>query len=149
MAVDTVLGSRQRRVDSEDKITGACRFTADLHLPGILHGRLLLSPYAHARIGRIDASAALAVPGVVAVVSHRDLGELLKGTPNSRARAMLADDRARFCGQPVAAVLAESEAAASGSSSTTLPPNPPPTGIGTTLTFASGRPSVSATSLRA
>jgi CO/xanthine dehydrogenase Mo-binding subunit len=112
MAVESVLGSRVRRVDSEDKITGLARFTADLQLPGVLHGRLLLSPYAHARITRIDPAPALEHPGVVAVITAEDLRDLLKADANSRARDLLADDRARFCGQPVAAVLAESEAAA-------------------------------------
>jgi CO/xanthine dehydrogenase Mo-binding subunit len=112
MAVQSVLGSRVRRVDSEDKITGLARFTADLQLPGVLHGRLLLSPYAHARITRIASGQARTHPGVVAVVTAADLKDLLKADANSRARDLLAGDRARFCGQPVAAVLAESEAAA-------------------------------------
>ena len=69
MAVDTALGDRVRRVDGADKLTGLARFTGDLQLPGMLHGRLLLSPYAHARIRAVDPSAALAQAGVVAVVT--------------------------------------------------------------------------------
>jgi len=112
MAGESILGSRVRRLDGEDKITGLARFTADLQLPGMLHGRLLMSPYAHARITKIDSGRALEQPGVVAVITAADLKDLLKADANSRARDLLAGDRARFCGQPVAAVLAESEAAA-------------------------------------
>src|SRR6266581_4024053 len=112
MALDSALGSRVRRVDSADKITGLAQFAGDLKLVGVLHGRLVLSPYAHARIKKIDAAAALALPGVIAVVTATDLAKLVKTDVNSRARELLADERARFCGQPVAAVLAESEAAA-------------------------------------
>jgi CO/xanthine dehydrogenase Mo-binding subunit len=112
MTVETVLGARVRRVDGAEKITGLARFAADLQLPGMLHGRLLVSPHAHARIRRLDASAALAQPGVVAVVTGPDLQPLLKGAVSSRGRDLLAVGRVRFCGQPVAAVLAESAAAA-------------------------------------
>jgi CO/xanthine dehydrogenase Mo-binding subunit len=101
-----------RRVDGADKIMGLARFTADLQLPGMLHGRLLLSPHAHARIASIDVAAALDHPGIVAVVTAADLKDLLKGPVNSRARELIAGERARYCGQPVAAVLADSEAAA-------------------------------------
>src|SRR5688500_12201909 len=112
MAGETALGSRMRRVDGADKIMGLARFTADLQLPGMLHGRLLLSPHAHARIASIDVAAALDHPGIVAVVTAADLKDLLKGPVNSRARELIAGERARYCGQPVAAVLADSEAAA-------------------------------------
>jgi CO/xanthine dehydrogenase Mo-binding subunit len=108
----SVLGSRTRRVDSADKITGLARFTADLQLPGVLHGRLALSPYAHARVKNIDYRAALEQPGVVAILTAADLRGVLKGEVSSRARELLATDEVRFCGQPVAAVLAEHEAAA-------------------------------------
>lgn len=112
MAVDTFLGSRVRRIDSGEKITGQTQFAADLQLPGMLHARLVLSPFAHAHIRSIDASEALAVPGVVAVATVDDLAGVIKSPPSSRARAVLARDEVRFCGQPVAAVLAETEAAA-------------------------------------
>jgi divalent metal cation (Fe/Co/Zn/Cd) transporter len=65
MTASSALGARQRRVDSADKITGVARYTADLQLPGMVHGRLVLSPFAHAKINRIDSAAALRVPGVV------------------------------------------------------------------------------------
>jgi CO/xanthine dehydrogenase Mo-binding subunit len=112
MSVTSQPTRRQRRLDGQEKVTGLARFTADLNLPGMLHGRLVTSPYAHARIGQIDASEALAVPGVVAVIAGRDLAGVVKGEMSTRAREIVAVERARFCGQPVAVVLAESEAAA-------------------------------------
>lgn len=112
MAIDTVLGSRVRRIDSGDKLTGVARFAADLQLPGMLHARLVFSPYARARITGIETRAALGVPGVVAVVTGADLRGLIKAPVNSRGRDLLADGEVRFYGQPVAAVLAESAAAA-------------------------------------
>src|SRR5437667_12593160 len=104
MPLDSVLGSRVRRLDSADKVTGLAQFTADLKLPGVLYGRVVMSPHAHARIKKINGAAALAQPGVVAIVTATDLKPLLKAEANSRARELLAGDVARFCGQPVAAV---------------------------------------------
>lgn len=112
MADDSALGARQRRVDGGERVRGLVRFTADLNLPGLLHGRLLLSPYAHARIKRIDATTARQQPGIVDIVTAVDLAGLVKGAVSARAHELLANDRARFCGQPVAVVIAETEAAA-------------------------------------
>jgi CO/xanthine dehydrogenase Mo-binding subunit len=108
----SLIGARLKRQDGPPKLQGVAPYAADLVLPGLLHVRLVLSPYAHARIGPVDASAALAAPGVVAVVTAADLAALVKSGPESRARCLLADGFARYCGQPVAAVLAETEAAA-------------------------------------
>src|SRR5215207_205933 len=112
VAVRSVLGSRVPRVDGPEKVTGRARFGDDLLLLGLLHVRLVLSPYAHARIRRIGVDQALAQPGVVAVVTADDLQSVLVAPPTSRAREALARGVVRFCGQPVAAVVAESEAAA-------------------------------------
>jgi CO/xanthine dehydrogenase Mo-binding subunit len=111
-AVESVLGKRVPRVDGPEKVTGQARFGDDLPLHGLLHVRLVLSLYARARITKIDASRALAHPGVVGVVTADDLSGILKVQPTSRAREALANGETRFCGQPVAAVVAESEAAA-------------------------------------
>jgi CO/xanthine dehydrogenase Mo-binding subunit len=108
----TYLGTRVPRVDGPEKVTGQARFGDDLTLYGLLHVRLVLGQYAHARIKRVDGSAALKQPGVLAVITADDLAALLKSPPTSRAREMLAKGETRFCGQPVAAVVAESEAAA-------------------------------------
>lgn len=106
------IGARLTRPDGPAKLTGEARYAADLAPAGLLHVRLVLSPHAHARIVFVDADAALATPGVVAVVTAADLAPYVKSPPSSRARCLLADGEVRYCGQPVLAVLAESEAAA-------------------------------------
>jgi CO/xanthine dehydrogenase Mo-binding subunit len=99
------------RIDAREKLTGRAVFTADHDLRGLLHARLVLSPHAHAKIRTIPVDAAKAVPGVVAVLTAADLpfGE---ETPNARGRCLLAHGEARFPGEPVAAIVAESDAAA-------------------------------------
>ena len=64
-----LVGKRMRRADSPERLTGNLRYTGDLVLPGLLHGRLVRSPYASARIVSIDKTEALAMPGVVAVLA--------------------------------------------------------------------------------
>jgi CO/xanthine dehydrogenase Mo-binding subunit len=107
----SVIGQSLPRVDGEEKVTGRTLFAGDYELRGLLHARLLLSPYAHARIRRLPRDAALAVPGVVAVLAADDLpfGE---SVPNVRGRCLLARGEVRFVGEPVAVVVADSEAAA-------------------------------------
>ena len=70
----SVIGHPLRRVDGEEELVGSTRYAGDLDLPGLLHARLVLSPHAHARIVRIDGKAALALPGVVAVLAARSRG---------------------------------------------------------------------------
>jgi len=103
-----VIGVSQRRLEGGSKVTGAARFTADLKLPGLAHARLLLSPLAAARIARIDLEQARGAPGVLAVVSGADLPALDLAGPEQA----LARERVFFAGQPVVAVVAESEAQA-------------------------------------
>ena len=67
-----VLGTRPPRHDALEKVTGAARYGADVHLPGMLHGKILRSPHAHARIHSIDTSKAAALPGVWAVATAQD-----------------------------------------------------------------------------
>lgn len=89
-----------------EKITGSARFAEDLRLPGMLYGRLLLSPHPHARVTRLPKEAALGAPGVTAVLTEEDL-------PDGMSSSMLAEEgEAIYTGQPVAVILAESEAAA-------------------------------------
>jgi len=107
----SVIGKSLPRIDGEEKVTGRARFAADQEMRGLLHGRILLSPHAHARIGRLSTAAALAVPGVVAVVTAADL-PFGDAVPNARGRCLLARGEVRFVGEPVAVVVAESEAAA-------------------------------------
>src|SRR5918911_1952312 len=107
-----VVGKRLKRADSPERLTGQVRYTGDLVLPGLLHGRLVRSPYAAARIVSIDKSQAEATPGVVAVLTAEDLPvNDIRGAVESRTIVM-AFERTTYVGQPVAVVLAESEAAA-------------------------------------
>src|SRR5438128_3849151 len=107
----STVGKATRRQDGADKVKGRTRFAGDLPLAGLLHARLVHSPYAHARIVNIDTSAALAVPGVKAVYTSETLG-MAKRDSSSRSQAPLARHEVLWCGHPVAIVLAETEAAA-------------------------------------
>jgi CO/xanthine dehydrogenase Mo-binding subunit len=71
-----VVGTRPLRPDGVDKVTGRARFGADIHVPNMLIGKVLRSPHAHARIKSIDTSKARALPGVKAVITSADLGDL-------------------------------------------------------------------------
>lgn len=106
----TYIGRRIPLVDGKEKVTGAARYPADLRLPGMLFGRPVLSPYAHARIRAVRTDRARRVPGVVAVLTGVDLP--IQPEPTTRSRLILARDRVIFRGQPVALVLAENELAA-------------------------------------
>ena len=102
------VGQSVTRIDVLEKVTGAAVFADDIQFgPGLYYGRLVRSPHAHARILRVDATRALALPGVKAVVTGRDtptrIGLYLKD------RRIFALDRVRFVGDPVAGVVATSE----------------------------------------
>jgi CO/xanthine dehydrogenase Mo-binding subunit len=105
-----VIGTRQPRVDAPEKVTGATRYAADGQVHGLLHARLVLATEAHALVEAVDAEAALASPGVVAVLTAADLPTKTTGT--DRTAEPLAREEVVFAGQPVAMVVAESEAAA-------------------------------------
>ncbi len=105
------VGTSLPRVDGFDKVTGQARYAGDQVVPGMLYARLILSPYAHARILRIDPAAALSLPGVVAVFTAETLGMSQAGSA-SRAQSPLAQEEAVWCGQPVAVVVGETEASA-------------------------------------
>ncbi|HXF82396.1 MAG TPA: xanthine dehydrogenase family protein molybdopterin-binding subunit [bacterium] len=104
--MSTVIGRPTRRIEGLEKITGAARYTEDLALPGMLHARLLLSPHPHARVRHLARAAALAVPGVVAVVTEEDLPEGVSSDLLARRGEAL------YCGHPVAVVLGDTETAA-------------------------------------
>jgi CO/xanthine dehydrogenase Mo-binding subunit len=103
------VGQSWARTDAPDKVTGRGVYTADLTVPGMVHGLILRSPIAHGRLVRIEASRARRVPGVLAVLTR-------EGLPPDPARArygavvrdqpVVAIDRVRFIGDPVAAVAA-------------------------------------------
>jgi len=105
------IGRSLPRLDGAEKASGLTRFAADIAQAGTLHARLVLSHHAHARIVKVDARAAEAVPGVVRVLTGRDL-PLGKQDPSDRNRCPLALDDVRFVGHPVVAVVALSEAVA-------------------------------------
>jgi len=107
------IGSGAPRTDADAKISGAARYTVDIELPRMLHARTLRSPHPHARLVSIDASRARQHPGVHAVITRDDLdglnptyGYFIKDQP------IVAIDKVRFAGDPVAAVAAETERAA-------------------------------------
>src|SRR5579859_1992624 len=99
-----LVGKRFKRADAPERLTGAVRYTGDLVLPGLLYGRLVRSPHASARILSVDKQAALATPGVVAVLTAEDLPvRNLRAAVENRS-IMLAFERAMYVGQPVADV---------------------------------------------
>ena len=106
----TAIGRSIPRVDGGPKVTGAARFAGDIGARGLLHGRPVLALPAHALIERIDASAALAVPGVIAVLTAADLPIVTEGT--DRLHEPLARREILWAGQPVALVIAETPEAA-------------------------------------
>ncbi|HXZ05764.1 MAG TPA: molybdopterin cofactor-binding domain-containing protein, partial [Ktedonobacteraceae bacterium] len=106
-----MVGTSLPRQDGPDKITGRVRYAGDQVLPGMLYARLVLSPYAHARILKIDTSFALTVPGVVAVFTAEMLG-MAQADTLSRAQSPLAVHEVVWCGHPVAIVVGETEASA-------------------------------------
>ncbi len=111
MADYRYLGKPRPLVEGAEKVTGHVRYTADLVLPRLIYARPILSPYAHARLLGFDLEEAAAAPGVVAVLTAADL-PLSDRPATSRNSAVLARDRVLWRGQPVAVVVAESEAQA-------------------------------------
>ncbi len=120
MTVADIIGQSVVRPDAHDKVTGGKGYPVNASLPGMLHAKLLRSPYAHARVIGIDTSEAEKLPGVKAVLTAKDVPQ----RPYSpvffcptEAKSLVRDlvilsDRVRYAGQPVAAVAASSEAIA-------------------------------------
>ena len=113
-----VVGSRPIRDDGNDKVHGRARYSADMTLPRLLHGKILRSPHAHARIKAIDPTRALALSGVKAVVTSADfaqpsgkvadLGEGAMANPKWISNNCMAAEKALYKGHAVAAVAATS-----------------------------------------
>ncbi len=112
-----VIGTRPIRHDGLEKVTGAAKYGADTQISGMVHGKVLRSPYAHARIRSIDTSKAEALPGVVAVATSKDFPIIedqvidfaeAQGSARLMAEHVMADDKALFKGHAVAAVAATS-----------------------------------------
>ena len=114
-----IVGTRAPRLDGLEKVTGAARFGADIHLAGMLHGKMLTSPHAHARILSIDTRDAEATPGVKAVITAKDfpifeqqqaidfIAEQFRGA-RIMAEHFMARDKVLYRGHPVAAIAATS-----------------------------------------
>jgi aerobic carbon-monoxide dehydrogenase large subunit len=120
MVFSKLIGAEIKRKEDPRMITGKGTYTANLKLAGMHHAAFVRSPYAHARIGAIDASGALSIPGVVAVITGEDLKATYKQLPvddgdganKLRSRYPLAVERVRHSGEAVAVVIATSAEAA-------------------------------------
>ncbi|HEY3166638.1 MAG TPA: molybdopterin cofactor-binding domain-containing protein, partial [Candidatus Binatia bacterium] len=104
----SIVGRSVPRVDGVDKVTGQAKYAGDLIIPGMIEGRFLRSPYAHARIRSIDTRAAEEMSGVVAVVTSKDFTDIspYAGRGKNKDHPIVAVERVIFAGQPVAAVAA-------------------------------------------
>ena len=111
MAEFKIVGRSVPRAEGKDKVSGRTLYAADINLPRTLWGKILRSPYPHARIHRIDATKARKVPGVKAVVTGEDTRELYVGK-QIRDMPVLCWDTVRFVGDRVAAVAAQTVDAA-------------------------------------
>jgi len=117
----SLFGSGIKRREDPRLLTGAGTFVDDVKLTGLTYAAMVRSPYAHAKVGNIDTSAALASPGVIAVITGRDLVGKVNpvpcawNVPNANikipAHPLLAVDRVRYVGDAVAMVIGESRAA--------------------------------------
>jgi 4-hydroxybenzoyl-CoA reductase subunit alpha len=104
-----VIGKRRLKYDHLAKVTGKTKYAADLKFPRMCFGRILRSPYPHARILRIDTSRAEALPGVYAVVAGEEVPERYGIMPSSQDETAFAIDRTRYMGEAIAAVAAVDE----------------------------------------
>jgi CO/xanthine dehydrogenase Mo-binding subunit len=108
----TVVGHPAPRLDGAEKVTGKALYTVDIKLPGMAHGKILRSPYPHARLARVDAGKAEALPGVFAVITGDDQKRLGMFGAAYKDQTIVAVGKVRYAGDPVAAVAAVDEATA-------------------------------------
>jgi len=106
------IGAYVPMVDGPDKVSGRAKYTADLVTPGLLAGRIFRSPYSHAEVLEVDASDALRLPGVKAIVTGADCDKTFGVLPIARSEHPLARDKVRYRGEPIAAVAAIDDATA-------------------------------------
>jgi len=112
MSEFSIIGKPTAMIDAAGKATGAGKYTDDLHVPRMLIGKILHSPYPHARIKRIDTSRAEALEGVVTVVIGNDAPKTYGILPVGHDETALAVDKVRYVGDNVACVAAVSESVA-------------------------------------
>ncbi len=106
----SVIGKSVPKMDGRVKVTGQAKYTGDLKFPNMLVGKILTSPYAHARILNIDTSEAEKLPGVKAIITHKDVPTLKYGISPARwDESIFCSDKVRFVGDKVAAVAALDE----------------------------------------
>lgn len=108
-AARAIIGAPTAMVDAPRKATGAGAYTDDLAVPGMLHGKILHSHLPHARIRGVDASAALALPGVRCVVTGADAPTAYGVLPIGKDECALQPDKARYIGDNIACVVADNE----------------------------------------
>jgi CO/xanthine dehydrogenase Mo-binding subunit len=102
-----VIGTKTTRIDAKSKATGKAKYVEDVMLPGMLHGKILRSPYCHARIINIDTSEAEKLPGVKAIITGKDVPKVYMSAIDVKDEPLLAwDGIVRFVGQEVAGVAA-------------------------------------------
>lgn len=104
-----IVGTSIPKLDAAAKATGSARYVDDLKLPRMVFGRLLRSPYPHARIVKIDPTRALALPGVLDVLTGKDFARPYGIMPTTQDEHPLTPDTVRYVGEPVAAVCAVDE----------------------------------------
>src|SRR5579875_2704358 len=98
--------------DARERVSGTVSFTGNVEVPGMLHGKILRSPHAHARLLKVDAGRAACLPGVIAVLTGQDLLDAPIHShygPVCPDRPLVAIDKVRYAGEPVAAVVAMDE----------------------------------------
>jgi CO/xanthine dehydrogenase Mo-binding subunit/aerobic-type carbon monoxide dehydrogenase small subunit (CoxS/CutS family) len=105
--LEPVMGARTPRLDAPGKVTGSVKYAADMVLPNMLHMSVLRSPHAYAKIVSIDASAALAIPGVEVVLTSADVPGIDNFGVFIEDQPIMARDYVRYTGEAVAAVAAE------------------------------------------
>src|SRR3989338_315978 len=106
----SVIGKSVPKIDARDKVTGRAKYTGDLKVTGMLIGKILRSPHAHARILSIDTSKAEQLPGVVAVITAKDVPSTFYGiSPARYDETILAIEKVLQVGDKVAAVAAVDE----------------------------------------
>jgi xanthine dehydrogenase YagR molybdenum-binding subunit len=132
-----VVGTRARRMDALEKVTGAARYTADIQRPGMLFAAMVRAPVAAGRVAAVDVSAALAMPGVRGVLLADDVrGIRLDGL-------QLLDDTIHYAGQPVCVVCADQYASANAAAAAVrLAVEPAPHAVNAAQALADGAPKV-------